>query len=155
VVQVLPPKHKRLPHGVPHCPLEQTLPLPQAGPVPQVHTLLVQVSVVLVQALLHPPQLFVSVCRFAQLVPQSVVPAGQTQVPPEQTLPPVQALLHAPQLNESVLRLVQTPVLPQFAQPSWQHTLLEQICPLMHAVLQWPQWLGSLLVLTQLPPHSV
>jgi hypothetical protein len=85
-----------------------------------------------VQAFPQEPQLLASVCRFTQLVPQSVVPLGQTQLPLEQIAPPVQALPQVPQLYESLLRSVQVP-LPQFAEPAGQQIPLEQTWPLPHA----------------------
>jgi hypothetical protein len=72
------------------------------------------------------PQLFASVCRSAQPDVQREVPLGQPQLPLEQTIRPGQILPQLPQFCESVLRLVQTPVLPQFAEPAWQQMPAKQ-----------------------------
>ena len=58
----------------------------------------------------HAPQLSELVWVLTQSPEQLVVPAGQTQTPVLQTVPPVHDTPHAPQLLESVWRFTQAPV---------------------------------------------
>jgi hypothetical protein len=60
----------------------------------------------------HAPQLFTSVCVFAQAPLQFVVPPGHAtmQLPAEHTWPAGHALLHVPQLNGSVCVFTHTPL---------------------------------------------
>ena len=71
-------------------------------------------------------QLPESLIRSTQTPLQSVVPEGHTQLPLEQTLPPVQGKLHPPQCNGSLL--VSTHCDSQIACPASQTS--DRIVPL-------------------------
>ena len=70
--------------------------------------------------------------------------------------PPAQGTPHAPQF-ESLLRR-STQAAPHAVRPVVQpvvvHTPAEQTSPVMHALLQAPQWFGSDVMFTQLPWQS-
>jgi hypothetical protein len=127
----------------------------------------------------HDPQLFGSVCVFAQpVVMQQVWPAlhagpplqfvGFWHMPPVHTSPSAQMLPHEPQLFVSVCVLVQ-PFEQQDSPPVQTgpplhvavHMLLTQFPPGGHALPQPPQLFGSLVVSAQpvaqhcwLPVHA-
>jgi hypothetical protein len=81
------------------------------------------------------------------------------QLPAEQAhvaLSPVHLVPHPPQLLGSDCSFTHAP--PQLFKPVWQltaHEPDEQTSPAGHALVQLPQWFGSLCVATQTPPHSV
>jgi hypothetical protein len=111
----------------------------------------------------HALQLAGSVCRFTQLVPHAVSPAGQltTQSPAEHSCPEGHTCPHAPQFDGSVRRLTQVPlhtVCPVPAQ-ALAHAPAAQIAmpPVGagHALPHLPQLAGSPWTDTQLPPHAV
>jgi hypothetical protein len=52
-----------------------------------------------------------------------------------------------------VVALLQHPLQPELVLQT--HVLPEQVVPGAHCVVQLPQWLSSLVVFTQLEPHSV
>ena len=67
--------------------------------------------------------------------PQSVWPAGQTHVPPEQDFPPVQALPQLPQLLLSVALFLQPPPQQMPLDPKLLEQLLPQLPQLAESVL--------------------
>ncbi len=131
------------------------------------HPPLVQVSDVLVQPLLHAPQLALSVPVLTQLPLQFMVLLGQPQAPAVQAMPPVQALPQPPQLLASVwvLTLHPSEKLPlQLAEPAahavtWQvpplHATPVTLVPGVQVMPQPPQLLGSLVRSAQLPLQLV
>jgi hypothetical protein len=108
------------------------------------------------QTLPHPPQLLSSELRSTQAPPHSANPAGQTQRPATQLVPPVQATPQLPQLAESLVRLTQ--LLPHGKKggvqvptqlPAWQNGVAAaQTWP------QLPQFCGSLSSGRQEPPQA-
>jgi len=70
--------------------------------------------------------------------------------------PPPQGVLHAPQFESLLRRSTQAP--PQAVRPVVQpvavHTPAEQTSPVMHGLLQSPQWFGSDVVFTHVPWQS-
>ncbi len=107
------------------------------------------------------PQWALSVCRFTQVVPQSVWPDGHAQVPAWHDWPLVQAWPQAaaavvPQLLLSVSGLTQVP--EQLTWPMPQvvaHTPAEHAVPAPHTRLQAPQLLLSVCMFTQALPQAV
>ena len=93
--------------------------------MPQTHAPAVHVWPV-PQALLHVPQLAVSVCRFLQLPEQLVVPVVQAQLPALQVWPLAaeHVVVHEPQCDESLVKSTQAP----------EHA----VCPVGHDVVQVP-----------------
>ncbi len=125
-----------------------------------------------VHAVPHMPQLCSSVWRSAQELPHAVWPVEQVSwhVLPTHTVPIGHALPHAPQLSRSVVRFAQNTAAPpspatppsvelvHVARPAAQvtpHWPLEHICPARHVVPHVPQFVLSVWVLTQVPPHAV
>lgn len=94
-------------------------------------------------------------------VPQLCVPAGQTQLPPLQTIPPMHVLPHAPQLFGSTERSWQAAdpasALQRDSPGGHTQALLEQISVARHRLLQPPQFLASVAVSTQRAgaPHMI
>ena len=81
-----------------------------------------------------------------------------TQVPPQQVSTP-QSLHVAPPVPQAELLVLdwhlplesQQPVGQELALQTLVHIPFWQVCPLAQLVAQEPQWLGSLLVFTQVP----
>jgi hypothetical protein len=107
------------------------------------------------QAFPQAPQFAGLVAVSTQVPPQSVVPVGQPQAPPMQTLPPLQVVPQAPQLALS--DLVSTHEPPQLVRVPAQlapQVPTEQTWPAVQAVVHEPQWAGSAFTSTQVPEQS-
>jgi hypothetical protein len=86
---------------------------------------------------------------------QSVSPAGQTQTPLWQILPPVQTFPQPPQFWASVVRFVHVSAHTLGRCGGQTHTPPWQIRRPAHIVPQLPQCRGSVARLRQMPPQSV
>lgn len=107
-------------------------------------------------AALHAPQLFASVLVLVHVPLQTCSPEGQAQAPAWQVVPAVHALPQDPQLLESDERSVQAPLQSAGLLPPAQLHALETHCsPPAQAVVQEPQWPGSLARLTHEPLQFV
>jgi hypothetical protein len=104
------------------------------------------------QAFAHAPQLASSVLVSTHAPPQSVVPAGQfvVQAPFEHTWLAPQVLPHVPQFFGSLVRSLHVPGVHSLVPVSHVHLPPKQLARAsVHAVLQLPQWLRSVLGSTQ------
>lgn len=111
------------------------------------------------QTLLQVPQLFASLARFAQDVPQHVRPVWQLhrlQTPERHcAVTPVHCFPQTPQFCLSVIRFTQAP--PHLVSDDEAHLQepLEQVSLASQALPQAPQFFGSLAVFTHEPEQSV
>jgi hypothetical protein len=102
---------------------------------------------------LHCPQFCVSFWRSTHWPPHGVSPGRHTQAAPLQSWSELHAWPHWPQLVGLLWRLTQA--LPPQSWPAQAHTLLAQVSPCAHGVVQLPQNLGSVAVSAQVPLQLV
>ena len=123
------------------------------------------------QTMPQPPQLFGSVAKVVQVLPQQVCPTPHpcpplhvgTQLPPLHTESGRQVLPHEPQLFRSFSTSMHAVLVPQHASPGGQtphrlkmHWPPEQaVAPGAHASPQPPQFDKSEFVFTQLSPQQL
>jgi hypothetical protein len=115
-----------------------------------------------VQRVPHAPQLFTSVCVFAQVPPQGIVPdtQGSVHVPIEQLCPAVQRVPHMPQLFTSVCMFTHASaqLVKGMGQVKPHMPMVQVAVPFVGAVQarpHMPQFAVLVFVLTQVVPHVV
>ncbi len=102
------------------------------------------------QALPHEPQFWKSWSRSTQLPAHEVRPGRQAHLPPVQNCGPPQAVPHAPQSVGLLWRSAQPSL---HVVPAHEQAPAVQTSPCAQALLQLPQWAGSLAGLEHCAPH--
>jgi hypothetical protein len=108
------------------------------------------------QTVPQPPQLFASVDVSTHVPPHRSSGVAHWHDPDRHVVPPPQTWPQAPQLELSELRSTHPPLhtLRGDVQLALQAPELQTWVP-VHAVVQLPQWLGSLVGSTQVPPQEM